>query len=149
MAEVAAIYLPDDLYYDPKNHLWLRVESGRVRIGLDQFGQKAAGTVAYIKLLPAGKQVRKGRAFGSLEAGKYIGPLKAQVSGVIVDVNSDVVTEPTLVNTDPYGRGWFVVMEPSDLEADLQDRVHGAEAIRAWLEREYREYTEKGLFAEE
>lgn len=149
MAQVEAIYLPDDLYYDPKNHLWLRVESGRVRIGLDQFGQKAAGTVAYIKMLPAGKQVLKGRAFGSLEAGKYIGPLRAQVSGVIVDVNSDVLAEPSLVNTDPYGRGWFVVMEPSELEADLQDRVHGAEAIQAWLESEHREYTEKGLFAEE
>lgn len=149
MARVKDLFLPDDLYYDAKDHLWSRVESGRVRIGLDQFGQKAAGTVAYVKLLPAGKQVRKGRTFGSLEAGKYIGPLKAQVSGVIVEVNPEVLAEPTLVNTDPYGRGWFVFVEPSDLETDLRDRVHGGEAIQAWLEREYREYTEKGLFAEE
>ena len=55
MAQVKDIQLPDDLHYDPKDHLWSRVETGRVRIGLDQFGQKAAGTVAYIKLLPAGK----------------------------------------------------------------------------------------------
>jgi glycine cleavage system H protein len=149
MAQVKEIYLPDDLYYDPKDHLWSRVEAGRVRVGLDQFGQKAAGTVAYLKLLPAGKPVRKGRAFGSLEAGKYIGPLKAQVNGVIGEVNPEVLADPTLVNTDPYGRGWFVVIEPSDLEADLQDRVHGAEAIQAWLETEYQEYVEKGLFAEE
>ena len=96
--------MPDDLYYDPKDHLWSRVESGLVRVGLDQFGQKASGTVAYIKLLPAGKPVLKGRAFGSLEAGKYIG---------------------------------------------LQDRIQGAEAIQTWLEAEYREYAEKGLFAED
>ena len=140
--------MPDELYYDPKDHLWSRVEAGHVRIGLDQFGQKSAGTVAYIKLLPVGKQVLKGRAFGSLEAGKYIGPLKAQVSGLIVEVNSEVLAEPTLVNTDPYARGWFVLIEPSKLDADLQDRIHGAEAIQAWLETEYREYTEKGLFAE-
>lgn len=148
MAQVNEIYLPDDLYYDPKDHLWSRVEAGRVRIGLDQLGQKAAGTVAYIKLLPAGKEVRKGRAFGSLEAGKYIGPLKAQVNGTIVEVNPDVLAEPTFVNTDPYGRGWFVVLEPSNLDSDLQDRVHGAEAIQAWLEKDYQEYAAKGLFAE-
>ena len=141
--------MPDELYYDPKDHLWSRVEAGRVRVGLDQFGQKAAGTVAYIKLLPVGKQVLKGRAFGSLEAGKYIGPLKAQVGGLIVEVNPEVLAEPTLVNTDPYGRGWFVVIEPSNLDADLQDRIQGAEAIQTWLETESREYAEKGLFAEE
>lgn len=141
--------MPDELYYDPKDHLWSRVESELVRIGLDQFGQKSAGTVAYIKLLPAGKQVLKGRAFGSLEAGKYIGPLKAQVSGRIVEVNPEVLAEPTLVNTDPYGRGWFVVIEPSNLDADLQDRIQGTEAIQTWLEAEHREYTEKGLFAED
>ena len=141
--------MPDELYYDPKDHLWSRVESGLVRIGLDQFGQKSAGTVAYIKLLPVGKQVLKGRALGSLEAGKYIGPLKAQVSGRIVEVNPEVLAEPTLVNTDPYGRGWFVVIEPSNLDADLQDRIQGAEAIQTWLEAEYREYAEKGLFAED
>ena len=141
--------MPDELYYDPKDHLWSRVESGLVRVGLDQFGQKSAGTVAYIKLLPVGKPVLKGRAFGSLEAGKYIGPLKAQVSGLIVEVNSEVLAEPTLVNTDPYGRGWFVVLEPSNLDADLQDRIQGAEAIQAWLDAEYSEYTKKGLFAED
>ena len=141
--------MPDELYYDPKDHLWSRVESGLVRIGLDQFGQKSAGTVAYIKLLPAGKQVLKGRAFGSLEAGKYIGPLKAQVSGRIVEINPEVLAEPTLVNTDPYGRGWFVVIEPSHLDADLQYRIEGADAIQAWLEAEYRIYTEKGLFADD
>lgn len=147
MAQVEDIYLPDDLYYDPKDHLWSRPEGGRVRIGLDQFGQRAAGTIAYIKLLPTGKQVSKGRAFGSLEAGKYIGPLKAQVNGCIVEVNPEVLAEPVLVNKDPYGRGWLVVIEPGDLAGDLADRVHGADAIQAWAEKEYREYKEKGLFA--
>ncbi|MDP2950369.1 MAG: glycine cleavage system protein H [Chloroflexota bacterium] len=148
MAQVEDIFLPDELYYDRKEHLWARLEEGRVRVGLDMFGQKAAGTVAYIKLLPVGREVNKGRAFGSLEAGKYIGPLKAPVAGEIVEVNADVLAEPTLVNSDSYGRGWFVVISPRDLEQDLADLVHGAEAIQAWLEAELREYKEKGLFAE-
>ena len=143
MALVRNVYLPDDLYYDPKDHLWSRLEdTGRVRIGMDQFGQLAAGAVAYIKLLAVGKQIRKGRGFGSLEAGKYIGPLKAQVSGRIVEINPEVMAKPTLVNTDSYGRGWLVVIEPTDADADLRDRVQGAKAIQAWLEAEYSEVTD-------
>src|SRR3990172_9108158 len=143
MAKADEFYLPDDLYYDRKDHLWARVEDGMVRVGLDQFGQKAAGTVAYIKLLPAGRTVAKGRAFGSLEAGKYIGPLKAPVSGKIAQVNQEVLDNPRLVNTDYYGQGWFVVIEPSNLEPDLVDLAQGAAQIQAWLEAEIKDYREK------
>ncbi len=150
MAEYKNICLPDDLYYDRKDHLWARIEEdNKVRVGLDIFGQKAAGTVAYIKILPVDKKVKKSRAFGSLEAGKYIGPLKAPVGGKLIDVNEDVVKIPNLVNTDPYGKGWFVIIEPDNLEEDLKDLVQGVQNIQEWLESEYTEYTEKGLFAEE
>ncbi|MDP2663100.1 MAG: glycine cleavage system protein H [Dehalococcoidia bacterium] len=149
MARAEEFYLPDDLYYDRKDHLWARVEDGKVRVGLDQFGQKSAGTVAYIKLLPAGRPVTKGRAFGSLEAGKYIGPLKAPVNGKLLEVNQAVIENPKLVNTDPYGEGWFVVIEPSNLEPDLTDLAQGADQIQAWLEAEIQDYREKGLFPAE
>ena len=149
MAKADEFYLPDDLYYDRKDHLWARVEDGRVRVGLDQFGQKSAGTVAYVKLLPAGRPVTKGRAFGSLEAGKYIGPLKAPVNGKLAEVNQEVLADPRLVNTDPYGKGWFVVIEPANMEADLTDLAQGADQIQAWLEAEIKEYRDKGLFPEE
>ncbi|HLB12915.1 MAG TPA: glycine cleavage system protein H [Dehalococcoidia bacterium] len=148
MAEAEKFYLPDDLYYDRKDHLWARIEEGVVRVGLDQLGQKAAGTVAYIKIMPVGRAVAKGRAFGSLEAGKYIGPLKAPVAGKIAQVNEEVLANPRLVNTDPYGQGWFVVIEPSNLQPDLTDLVQGADQIQAWLEAEIRDYREKGMFPE-
>jgi glycine cleavage system H protein len=137
----------EDLYYDPKDHLWAKMEDGKVRVGLDMFGQKAAGTVAYVKLLPPGREVKKGRAFGSLEAGKYIGPLRSPVNGKILEVNKKVLDNPTIVNTDPYGDGWFVVIEMLNPN-DLNDLVHGEGNIRAWLEREINEYKEKGLFPE-
>ncbi len=148
MAKYKEIFLPDDLYYDRKDHLWARIEGDKVRVGLDIFGQKAAGTVAYLKILPAGKTVKKGRSFGSLEAGKYIGPLKAPVGGKLVEVHEEVLKTPTLVNSDPYGEGWFVVIEPDNLEEDLKDLVQGIQGIQEWLESEYKEYKEKGLFAE-
>ncbi|MBI4316892.1 MAG: glycine cleavage system protein H [Chloroflexi bacterium] len=144
MAQVDDFYLPDDLYYDRKDHLWARLEDGKVRVGLDYFGQKAAGSVAYIKLMPEGKNVAKGRAFGSLEAGKYIGPLKAPVGGKLVEVNAEVLARPSLVNTDPYGQGWFVVIDPSGIEADLSDLAHGPD-VQPWLEAEVQDYRAKGL----
>jgi glycine cleavage system H protein len=148
MAQVEEFYLPDELFYDRKEHIWAKVEGGLVRLGLDKFGQKAAGTVAYVKLLPPGRRVNKGRAFGSIEAGKYVGPLKAPLSGVIRETNSEVLSNPRLVNTDPYGAGWFVVMEPLNLGEELADLVHGEE-VQAWLESQVKEYREKGLLGEE
>ncbi len=147
MIRIEEFELLEDLYYDPKDHLWAKVENSKVRVGLDMFGQKAAGTVAYVKLLPPGREVKKGRAFGSLEAGKYVGPLRAPVSGRISEINEKVLKDPTLVNRDPYGDGWFVVIEMSNPD-ELKELVHGEENIRAWLEREIKEYREKGLFPE-
>jgi glycine cleavage system H protein len=148
MAQVKEFYLPDNLYYDRKEHLWARLEDGRVRVGLDAFGACSAGSIAYIKLMPVGREVRKGRALGSMEGGKYVGPLKAPVGGRIVEVNQEVLDNPKLVNTDHYDRGWFVVLEPTNLEADKADLVHG-DAVLPWLAQEVEEYEAKGLLKKE
>ena len=58
MAQVKEFYLPDDLYYDPKDHLWTHLEGKVVRVGLDQFGACSAGTIAYVKIMPVGKAFR-------------------------------------------------------------------------------------------
>lgn len=144
MAQVSEFFLPDDLYYDKKDHLWARLEDGLVRVGMDQFGACAAGTVAYVKLLPVGKEVKKGRPFGSLEAGKYVGPLRAPVSGTVTDRNQAVLDNPRLLNTDHYDKGWFVVLTPANLKEDLADLPHGAD-VQTWLANEVGEYEKKGL----
>jgi glycine cleavage system H protein len=148
MAQVKEFFLPADLYYDRVEHIWARLEDGAVRVGLDAFGSCAAGTVAYIKLLPPGRQVQKGRPFGSMEAGKYVGPLKAPVSGTIAEVNQEVLDDPKLVNLDHYSRGWLVAMEPASLDQDLADLAHG-EGVQPWLEDEVRDYEETGKLKKE
>ncbi len=149
MVDVEGYYLPDDLYYDRKEHIWAKPEGELVRVGLDEFGQKAAGTVAYLKILPVGRRAKKGKAFGSIEAGKYVGPLKAPVGGEIVEVNQNVLDTPKLVNDDPYGEAWFVMIRPSALDDDLADLASGAEEIKTWLEAEIKEYRDKGLLEED
>jgi glycine cleavage system H protein len=148
MAQVKEFFLPDDLHYDRKEHIWARVEDGGVRVGLDAFGACAAGTVAYIKLLPPGRQVQKGRPFGSMEAGKYVGPLRAPVGGTVVEVNQAVLDNPKLVNLDHYEGGWFVLLAPASLDEDLADLAHDAQ-VQPWLEEEVRDYEETGKLKKE
>jgi glycine cleavage system H protein len=150
MAEFKGIMLPYDLFYEPKEHIWAKVEGNRVQVGLDAFGLKATGgNTQYVKLKPAGAKAIKLKPFGSIEAGKYIGPLRAPVSGQIAESNQKVIDNPDLVNTDCYGEGFFVVIEASNLEEELNDLVSGAENIQKWLEEQYAEYEAKGVFEEE
>jgi len=144
MAQVREFHLPDHLFYDRKEHTWARLEEDRVRVGLDAFGACAAGMVAYIKLSPVGRRVEKGRAFGSLEAGKYVGPLKAPVGGAIVAINQEVLTNPGLLNVDHYEKGWLVVIAPANLAADIANLAHGPD-VRPWLEAEVADYEQKGM----
>jgi len=150
MAKYKDVEMPGDLYYfNSDNHIWLKKEGGnRVRCGIDQFGQKAAGTVAYVKIKPAGGSVTKGRALGTIEAGKYIGPVKSPVNGTILEVNENVLKTPSLINTSPYKEGWLVFIEASNLEEDIKDLISGEENIQKWLEADYKKYEEEGLFAE-
>jgi glycine cleavage system H protein len=68
------------------------------------------------------------------------------VSGQIAEVNQKVIDDPNLVNTDCYGEGHFIVIEATDLDAELSELVSGAEDIQKWLEEQYAEYEAKGVF---
>lgn len=151
MAKYKDVEMPGDLYYyNSNNHIWLRIEEGnRARCGIDQFGQKAAGTVAYVKTKPVGGTVTKGRALGTIEAGKYIGPVKSPVNGTILEVNQAVVDTPSLINTDSYGKGWIVLIEADNLEEDIKDLIYGEENVQKWLEADYKKYEDEGLFSKE
>ena len=146
MAKYKDIELPDDLYYDRKEHIWVKVEDDdKVSVGMDKFAHKAAGNATHIKLKPKGRVI-KGRALGSIEAGKYIGPLKSPINGTIIEVNREVAGNPKIINEDPH-EAWFMTIEPDDWGTDSADLVH-SEGVQAWLEEQYREYEEKGLFGD-
>jgi glycine cleavage system H protein len=141
--------LPGEYYYDRKDHLWVRIEGDNVRIGLDMLGQKSAGDVKHLRFKPVGTVVAKKRMFGSIEAGKYVGPLRAPVGGTILEFNQKALETPGIVNEDSYGEGWFVVLAPSDLEGDLADLVHGDQEVSDWLEKEIAYYKEQGLLTDD
>jgi len=116
------------------------MEDGKVRVGVDDFAQKQAGELKFMRLFPAGKKVEQGKRFGTLETAKWVGPLLSPVSGTIVESNQEVLDTPTLVNEDPYGKGWMVVIEPSNLDDDMTRLVKGDSPEAAeWMKTDIRE----------
>jgi glycine cleavage system H protein len=144
MAQVEDIILPDELYYQPDDHLWVRMEGTQSRVGLDYLAQRSAGPVSAVRLKPPGRSIAKGRPFGTMEAGKYVGPLRAPISGQVIEINSEVMSQPGLLNSDPYGKGWLIIIEPENAEGDLPDLVHG-DATQTWLEKSIADWRKRGL----
>jgi glycine cleavage system H protein len=109
---------PDGLYYD-REHNWARVEGGLATIGMSDFGQGLAEEIVYVEVPRVGRAIEQGAPFMSMESGKWVGRVKAIVSGRIVEANEELAWESTLVNKSPYGDGWFVKVElgnPAELE---------------------------------
>lgn len=105
---------PDELYYD-REHNWARVEGNIVTQGLSDFGQALAQEIIYAEMPRVGREVKQGQAFMSLESGKWVGRVKAMVSGKIIETNEEIEQESTLINESPYEKGWLVKIEASEL----------------------------------
>lgn len=137
MAEVEGYRIPDDLYYHPE-HMWVRREEGIIRVGLDDFSQKLSGELSFIELPDAGSDVEADQIVGHYETGKWMGKLFAPVSGEILEANSELEDDPTLVNSEPYGKGWMFTMKPSDISA-LEGLMQGEDAA-SWLGEEAKKH---------
>jgi glycine cleavage system H protein len=150
MAEHEGLHFPDDRSYDPKEHLWVKIENGRARIGIDELGRWAAGTISHVDLHKPGKRLpRRGAAFGTLEANKFVGALRTPIRGTIVALNQAVLDEPKVLNRDTYRDGWFVEIEPSHLEEDMAGLVHGEPAIAHYVTAKVEEYRERGILPQD
>ncbi len=104
---------PDDRRYT-EEHEWARVEGRRLTVGITEYAQDALGDVVYIDLPATGTRVEQGQPFGEVESTKSVSDLYAPVTGTIVERNETLESNPELVNSDPYGDGWMVVIEAED-----------------------------------
>lgn len=116
---------PDELRYT-EEHEWARVEGRRLTVGITDYAQDALGDVVYIDLPANGTRVEQGRPFGEVESTKSVSDLYAPVSGTIVERNETLESQPELVNSDPYGQGWMVVIE-ADEDAETGDLLSAAD----------------------
>jgi len=143
MAVVENYLFPDELYYHPAEHLWLRPGPEGVTVGLDALAQDALGTVVHLAIHQPGETVSRGDQIGSLEAEKMVSPLIAPVSGTIVTVNETALQTPNVISDDSYGAGWLVVIEPTTFAEDASALIHGA-ALAAWARDEVQRYHDQG-----
>jgi glycine cleavage system H protein len=106
--------IPEDLRYTAE-HEWVAGTSGSaVRVGITHFAQDALGDIVYVQLPDEGATVAAGEAFGEVESTKSVSEIYAPVSGTVVARNEKLADEPEAINTDPYGAGWLVEIEPAD-----------------------------------
>lgn len=105
--------VPEDLRYT-KDHEWAKIEGKRARIGITDHAQSELTDVVYVELPPIGKVVKQGEPIGTVESVKAVSEIFAPLSGRVVEVNKVVEDQPELVNKDPYGAGWMVVLDVDD-----------------------------------
>jgi len=111
--------IPPELRYS-KEHEWVLVEDGVAVIGITDFAQSELGDIVYVELPAVGSQVSAAEPFGNIESVKSVSDLFAPISGTIADVNTRLGDSPELMNSDPFGEGWFVRIEPSNA-AELEE----------------------------
>jgi glycine cleavage system H protein len=105
--------IPDGLRYT-KDHEWAKLEGTRARIGITDHAQSELTDVVYVELPPIGKVVRQGEPMGTVESVKAVSEIFAPAGGKVIEVNKALIEQPELVNKDPYGLGWMVVLEVTD-----------------------------------
>jgi glycine cleavage system H protein len=122
--------LPGDRRYT-REHEWALDEDGKIKVGITDFAQDQLGDVVFVDLPEPGTEVEAGRPMGEVESTKSVSDVYSPVSGRVVDRNGEVESNPELINSDPYGAGWLVVIEGA--EGGLGELLD-AEAYRAFIE---------------
>jgi glycine cleavage system H protein len=118
--------IPDDLRYTAE-HEWVAPADPptTVRVGITHFAQDALGDIVFVQLPEAGAAVEAGQALGEVESTKSVSEIYAPVTGTVVGRNEQLAHEPELINSDPYGAGWLVEIEPAE-PADVEDLLDAA-----------------------
>jgi len=120
--------IPGNLRYT-KDHEWARLEGRRATVGITDHAQSELTDVVYVELPQSGKVVKTGDVLGTVESVKAVSEIFAPVGGKVVDANKALADTPEVVNKDPYGKGWMVVLEVAD-PGEIQ-RLMDAAAYRA------------------
>jgi glycine cleavage system H protein len=135
MAILNGCEIPEDRSYfiERTQMTWVKVEGDRLTVGLTDPAQTRAGKILHVRVKAVGTVRERGKPVATVESGKWAGPVMAPVSGTVVDANADVEKEPTLLNTDPYGRGWIVRMTAS-APAEVGTLLSGEAALARFKE---------------
>lgn len=116
-----------------KDHEWTKVDGKRVTVGITTFAVEQLGDITLVNLdVKVGDEIVAGKAFGTIESVKTLSDLFAPVSGKVIELNKELDGKPELVNEDPYGKAWMVVIEATDTSGlgDLLDESAYAQHVK-------------------
>ncbi len=125
---------PDDIKYH-REHAWVRVEGKKATIGISDYAQQQLGDIVYVDLPEIDTEVDADSELSEIESTKATSPVVSPVSGTIVEVNEDLADTPEIINEDPYGNGWLVVLDMSD-PSEVSDLMSKAEYEKFLKEEE-------------
>ncbi|MCD6469334.1 glycine cleavage system protein GcvH [Candidatus Bathyarchaeota archaeon] len=133
MVEVEGYKVLEGLYYS-KDWMWIKIEDGKARVGITDYAQKQMREIVFAELPNVGDEVKKDEAFGTLESVKSVSDLISPLTGKVVEVNEKATESPEVINEDPYGEGWLIVIEPSNLEEELKTLMNFDQAVEWYRE---------------
>ena len=110
---------PTELKYT-KDHEWMKMEGDIAVIGISDFAQDALGDVVFINLPEVGDTVTAGESFGDVESVKAVSDVNSPVTGVIVEINEELIDSPENLNSDPYG-SWIIKVEQITETEEMMD----------------------------
>ncbi len=125
---------PDDIKYH-REHTWVRAEGKQATIGITDYAQQQLGDIVYVDLPETETEVDADSELSEIESTKATSPVVSPVSGTVVEVNEDLADSPEIINEDPYGNGWMVVLEMSDA-SELNDLMTKSEYEKFLKEEE-------------
>jgi len=105
--------VPDNLKYS-KDHEWISVDGNIVKLGITDYAQGELGDIVYVDIDSDLSDIIKGEPFGTIEAVKTVSDLICPFSGKVTELNTALIDSPELINTDPYGEGWMLIVEIAD-----------------------------------
>ena len=136
MTKIDGRDFPENLYYH-QDHMWLKHENGTATVGYTDWAQNAAGKLLNINTRKQGKTIKQGKTLGTVESGKWVGPLRSPITGEITEINQDVLKTPATINTDPYGKGWIAKLTPINTD-ELDTLMKGTDSAKLtdWINEE-------------
>ena len=106
--------IPGDLKYS-KEHEWMKIDGNTAVVGITDYAQGELGDIVFVELPNIGDTFDQMQSFATIEAVKAVSDVYAPLSGKIVEVNAALDDDPMVINKDPYGDGWMVKIELSDI----------------------------------
>jgi len=118
MVNVNGTEVSEGLHYT-KDFEWVKVEGDKVRIGITDYAQKQMREIVYAELPTTGTAITQSTPYGTVESVKAVSDLIAPITGEILQINQEVQSKPELLNEDPYGKAWLLIVKPANLQAEL------------------------------